>query len=197
MQGFLRFAKEEDAQAILDIYRPYILNTAVTFEEEVPSIAAFQRRMRGIQEECPYLVYQAGEEIAGYAYANRNKARPAYRWNAELSVYIADRYIGKRLGRRLYGALIEISRLQGLINLYGVVTVPNRGSEALHEALGFQRVGLHEKTGYRMGEWRDLAWFEKKIGAQENPPKDFIPIGKIPAEKLEQILKKYSEQNEE
>ena len=196
MKGFLRFAEQGDAEAILDIYAPYIRGTAVTFEESVPSIEEFRERICRIQEECPYLVYQMGNEIAGYAYANRNKARPAYRWNAELSVYIADAYIGRRLGRALYGALIEICTLQGLKNLYGIVTVPNPGSEALHEAMGFERVGLHRKTGYRMGKWRDLAWFEKKIGVMEESPQDFIPIDKIPQERLEEILQRYSQQNQ-
>ena len=131
----LRFAAEKDCRSLLAIYAQYI-DTAVTFECWLPSEEEFTGRIRAITSNYPYLVCEDQGRIAGYAYAHRQMEREAYQWNAELSIYLDRAYTARGIGRRLYGALMELLRLQGVKNVYGGVTLPNAGSEGLHRALG-------------------------------------------------------------
>lgn len=108
-----------------------------------------------------------------------------------LSVYLDRSCTSRGLGRRLYGALIDILRLQGIRTVYGCVTVPNEKSEGLHQALGFRRLGTYRSTGYKCGAWRDVAWFEKPIAPYDQNPEPIRPVGDIPAEALAAILKRY------
>lgn len=135
-----RFAAPADSAALLKIYGEY-LDTPITFECALPSEAEFAGRIAAIGREYPYLVCLEKGRIVGYAYAHRQAERAAYQWNAELSVYLDRSCTSRGLGRRLYGALIDILRLQGIRTVYGCVTVPNEKSEGLHQALGFPAAG--------------------------------------------------------
>lgn len=146
----LRQACPEDAEAVLEIYAPYIKNTNITFEYEVPSLSAFRERMEGIMEGYPYLVCEIDGVMAGYAYAHRYKERAAYQWDAELSVYLREEYAHRGIGRAFYTALMEILKEQNVRNVYGIVTSPNPPSEALHAAMGFRLFGVSQKT--------DISW---------------------------------------
>lgn len=184
----IRFAREKDACALLQIYAPYVRDTAVTFEYEVPTEEEFRERIHSVLMEYPYLVCESDGEIAGYAYAHRQMERAAYQWNAELSVYISDHFQHSGIGKAFYGALLEILRLQNVQNAYGGVTAPNPGSERLHEELGFRQLGIYHRTGYKCGSWHDVVWFEKEIGEHEKPSLPFLPIGKLDRKELTRIL---------
>lgn len=160
----IRMAELKDAQAILDIYAPYILETNITFEYEVPSLADFKVRMQKIMQKYPYLAAVRNGRIVGYAYAHEHKERAAYGWNVELSVYVRMGEMGQGIGTMLYGRLFELLKRQNVQNLYACVTLPNEPSERLHRALGFALVGRFHQTGYKFGKWHDVGWFEKKIG---------------------------------
>ena len=126
----LRFVTPQDCPALLDIYAQYI-DTGVTFEYDLPTREEFTARISGICRDYPYLVCQEGDRVLGYAYAHRVWERAAYQWNAELSVYLAPDAVGKGLGKKLYAALEDLLRLQGVLTVYGLVTLPNppaRGS---------------------------------------------------------------------
>lgn len=187
----IRLARESDAAEILAVYAPYIRNTAVTFECEVPSPEEFRNRIRNISADYPYLVCVSDGIIVGYAYAHRQMERSAYRWNAELSVYLDGTYHRRGIGKALYGALLEILRLQNVQNVYGGVTVPNAPSEALHGHFGFTRLGTYHDTGYKCGAWHDVAWFEKSIGSHGSAPKEFVSIRELNPSAVAQILQKY------
>jgi len=184
----LRLACEADAESILALYAPYIKNTAVTFECEVPSLDEFRDRIKLISYDYPYVVCESDGKIIGYAYAHRQKERAAYQWNAELSVYVDPAGWGCGTGKILYGALIEILKLQKVRNVYGVVTFPNKNSEKLHEHFGFKMMGIYCKTGYKCGRWHDVACFEKNIALDYLEPQPFIPISKIDADSVRKIL---------
>lgn len=188
-----RFAQEADAGEILAIYEPYIKNTAITFECETPSVEDFKSRIRAIASDYPYIVCVRDGKIFGYAYAHRQMERAAYQWNAELSVYINQTCLRRGMGKALYGALIEILRLQNVRNVYGGVTVPNESSEKLHAYFGFKKLGVYHSTGYKCGAWHDVAWFEKAIGNGRPVPEPFIPIYAIDRDALTQILSRYNE----
>ena len=175
MSARIRFADPaRDAAGILAVYAPYIRETAVTFETEVPAPDAFTARVAGICADFPYLVLEADGELAGYAYAHRQAERAAYAWNAELSIYLAGKWRGKGLGAPLYRLLERLLAMQGYVNLYGVITASNRGSIAMHEKLGYRQIGLHEKTGWKFGQWHDVAWLYKRVG--EGEPGTILPL---------------------
>ena len=182
-----RFAEEADAPALLAIYGQYI-DTPITFECALPSVESFTERIRSIRSAYPYIVCEEDGRIWGYAYAHRQAERAAYQWNAELSVYLDRDHTGRGLGKRLYAALMELLRLQGVRTVYALVTVPNEKSEALHRAMGFRHMGTQRSTGYKDGAWRDVAWFEKQIAPYDPDPAPLAPIGQVPLERLAEIL---------
>ena len=174
----LRFADARDAAACLDIYAQYI-DTSITFETALPSEAEFAARIRSYGAVYPWLAAEEDGRLLAYAYAHRAQERAAYDWNAELSVYVSRDAARAGLGTRLYRALLELLRQQGVRTAYGVVTMPNDASAALHRKLGFRQLGIYHNTGYKSGSWRDVVWFEKHIGSFEGVPEPVRPIGQI------------------
>lgn len=190
-KAIFRFAKKEDAREILNIYRYYIENTTITFEYDVPTVEEFEKRIEGIIDEYPYIVCVVNGKIVAYAYAHKVWERAAYQWDAELSVYTDKDYIGNSFGKKMYNILIEILRLQNVINVYGCVTFPNENSEKLHNFLGFKKNGIFTKAGYKFGKWLDVMWFEKSILEHVLEPKPVKKIIEIENYKKDEILKKY------
>ena len=137
----IRLVQEADAEEILSIYEPYIKETAITFECEMPSLGEFRNRIQEISVDYPYIVCLSNGKIIGYAYAHRQMERAAYQWNVELSVYIDKSHLRCGMGKTLYSALIEILKLQNVRNVYGGVTSPNENSERLHEYFGLKSWG--------------------------------------------------------
>ncbi len=189
--GEIRFAVAADAAALLGIYGQYI-DTPITFECALPSEEAFRRRVAEYGAACPYLVWEEDGRILGYAYAHRLGERAAYQWSAELSIYLGRDSTGRGLGRRLYGALMELLWLQGVRTAYGCVTLPNAGSEGLHAAMGFRLTGTWHRAGFKCGAWRDVGWFEKTIAPYDPSPAPVRPIGGVPAAAAAEILERYS-----
>lgn len=183
----IRFARTEDSDFLLKIYEQYI-DSAITFECALPTRRQFAQRISGIAETYPYLVCEEAGRILGYAYAHRQMEREAYQWNAELSVYLDRSAVSNGVGKALYGALIDLLRLQGIRTVYGLVTVPNEKSERLHLSLGFRRMGTCRSTGYKCGAWQDVAWFEKQIAPYLPEPAPVLPVGQIAKENVEAVL---------
>lgn len=175
----IRRATLEDAAAILGIYETYITNTAVTFEIEVPSLAAFRERMEKIMIQFPWLVCVIDGEIAGYAYASKHGERAAYRWSADLSVYINERFHRKHIASELYDEVIRLLQKQGYYTVYAGVSTPNPKSEAFHDAYGFRNLGEFKNVGYKLGKWLGVTWYELPIAEYKVNPEEPVPIGKI------------------
>jgi len=190
-----RFVKESDAKDILAIYEPYVKETAITYECEMPSLEEFKKRISDISADYPYIVCVFDEKIVGYAYAHRQMERDAYQWNAELSVYIDNKYFRHGIGRKLYCILIEMLVLQNVKNVYGGVTSPNANSEGLHESMGFVKLGTYHSTGYKCGAWHDVSWFEKQIGDYSDKPESFKSIKLSDKSKLNEILENMNKVN--
>ena len=169
----IRKVTEADAQA-LDIYAPYVV-TPITFENEVPTVEEFARRIREIAAFYPYLVCEVEGRIVGYAYAHRQMERAAYQWNAELSVYIDEAFAGRGIGKQLYTRLIELLKRQHVKTLYALITLPNEASIALHRSFGFQEVGVWRQTGYKCGRWHDVMWMDLHIASMEGEPEALEP----------------------
>jgi len=184
----LCLAKVEDCSDILDIYAPYVEETAITFEYSVPSLEEYKDRLTKIIGKYPFILCKINGETVGFAYANRQKERSAYQWNAELSIYVKMGFYQKGIGTALYNALIRILTQQNIKNIYGCVTIPNEKSEKLHAHFGFKSLGIYHKTGYKFDRWYDVVWFEKYLGEHTVPPKPFIPIDKIDSEFIQHVF---------
>ena len=168
MEG-IRFARLEDAKALVDIYNPYIKETTITYEYDELSEEAFCRRMQSIMEKFPYLVYEIDGVIVGYAYASPHLERAAFGWDCEVTVYLSPTYQNRGIASRLYEKLIGIVKEMGYVNIYSLIDYPNAGSEALHYKFGFEKLGIYEKTAFKFGKWLDLLVLQKRVGTDEKP----------------------------
>lgn len=159
----IRMARESDVGEILEIYGPYITSTAITFEYEIPSEAAFCERFRDITSRGPWLVAEEGGHLLGYAYLDRAFVRAAYAWAADLSVYLRPEARGRGLGRAFYTLLERMAALQGYQVLYGLVTTDNAPSCRFHEAMGYRLRCCMPDCGYKLGRWHGVNWYEKRL----------------------------------
>lgn len=172
----LRIARPEDAAEIREIYAPSVLTTTTSFEVEVPTVATMEQRIVHTLAFYPWLVYAPAEGVMGYVYASQYRSRRAYQWSVDVSVYIHEQGQRRGLGRALYTALFATLRLQGFYNAYAGATQPNPGSVGLHEAMGFERVGLYREVGYKFGAWRDVLWMSLPLQPKPPQPNDPIPF---------------------
>ena len=173
----IRMAEPDDAFTLLGIYEPYVENTCITFEYQVPSQEEFTKRIRETLKKYPYLAAEQNGEIVGYAYASPFKGRPAYDWAVETTVYLKENAKGKGIGRQLYTALEDILRKQNITNANACITYPNPESMGFHEKMGYRIVGHFSKCGYKDGLWRDVVWMEKFLQEHLEKPKAVIPVG--------------------
>ena len=165
----IRPAKLKDAEAILAIYAPYVEETTITFETQVPSLEAFQVRMAAIMEKFPYLVAEADGQILGYAYAHTYYARDAYDWTLELSIYVDRNRRQAGIGQALYDVLEEKLSKQNVVNLLACISLPNEASICFHKKQGFEQIGHFKKVGFKFGQWRDIVWMQKRLIDVEVP----------------------------
>jgi phosphinothricin acetyltransferase len=189
----IRLVQEADSERILEIYRPYIEKTAISFELEVPSQEEFRERVRDITQEYPYLVYLQDGSIAAFAYAHKHMERAAYQWNATLSVYVDGAYQRQGIGKQLYACLMEMLMLQNIHNVYGIVKTPNPNSERLHESFGFQRIGIFHQSGYKFDAWHDVTWFEKSLCTHAPSPQPFVPIEEVDPQAIDVVLSQFNQ----
>lgn len=172
----IRLAREADAASIAAIYAPFVERTATTFETVPPGENDMARRIAETTVSYPWLVCEVADRVVGYAYATEHRVRRAYRWSVDAAVYVDSDYHRRGIGTGLYTSLFSILRAQGFVNAYAGITLPNDGSVALHEALGFTPVGVYARVGYKHGEWRDVGWWHLALlphTASPPEPRDF------------------------
>lgn len=160
-----------DAGACAAIYAPHVEGSPVSFEERAPDTAEMAARIERYGASHAWLVAERGGEVVGYAYGTAFNERPAYRWSAGVSVYVAESTRGQGVGRALYEALFERLRERGFRMACAGITLPNEASVGLHEALGFKRTGVNREIGWKEGAWRDVGWFQMELA----PPPDGPP----------------------
>jgi len=163
--GKIRAATLDDAGAILRIYAPYVEKTAVSFEVDVPSVDEFAGRISEITRRYPWLVFEGQQGIVGYAYGSRHRAREAYRFTTETSVYVDSRYHGAGIGRALYEQLLGELTVRGYRLALAGIALPNAASVRLHESLGFEPVGIFRRIGFKFDRWHDTGWWQKPLGS--------------------------------
>lgn len=175
----IRTVTPADASQLLYIYAPYIENTSITFEYEVPTVEAFAERIRHTLEKYPYLAAEENGILAGYAYASAFKERDAYNWSAETSIYVREGMSRKGIGKALYTALEEILTKQHICNLCACIAYPNPTSIAFHESFGYKTVAHFHASGFKQDAWNDMIWMEKELCPHTVPPKPFIPFPEL------------------
>lgn len=184
----LRRAQVGDAAALLEIYRPYVERTAISFEFTAPDEAEFAARIAGISAQYPYLVCECGGRPVGYAYAHRHMDRAAYDWNVETTIYLAEDARGLGLGAPLYRALLAALRMQNIRAAYACITRSNGRSVRLHEKLGFETVGVFENAGYKAGRWHDVVWMRLALGDFPEQPGAVLPFSTLDTAQVEALL---------
>lgn len=158
-------AKTEDAAEILGIYRPYVLNTAISFELEVPSVEEIAHRINQYSINYPFLVATLEGQMVGYAYAGPFSPRKAYQYSSEISVYIAEAAKGLGVGSRLYQSLEDELKARGIVQVISCITASNLNSLAFFEKRDFIKAGQIPNIGYKFDQWHDVVWMMKTINS--------------------------------
>jgi phosphinothricin acetyltransferase len=160
----IRDATSSDAAACAAIYEPYVRGTAITFETEAPDAAAFAERIAAAQVRHAWLVAEQDGEVVGYAYAGPIRARAAYAWSVETTVYLRQGLRRSGTGRALMEALLTRLSGLGMRRAFAGVALPNEASIGLHHALGFRDAGVWERVGFKLDAWWDVAWLQRDLG---------------------------------
>ena len=174
----IRAATVDDAESLLNIYGYYVENSSLSFEYSVPSVEEFKKRIKDTLRFYPYLVVQTHDgEVIGYAYASALNTRPAYSWNAVLSIYLNKDRRRAGIGRQLYTKMEEILKAQGFVKSIVHLTLPvdeysDYNSKQFHEHMGFELVGQLDNTGYKFGRWYSIIYMDKQIAT----PLDNMPM---------------------
>jgi L-amino acid N-acyltransferase YncA len=167
-----------DAAVCAAIYAPYVRESVVSFEEAVPTAEELAARIARIAATHPWLVSERDGQVAGFAYGAPHRDRAAYRWAADVSVYVDPGHHRRGIGRELYEALLARLRVQRIQVACAGITLPNAGSVGLHESLGFEPVGIYRGIGWKAGAWRDVGWWQLRLlplTDGEKPPPEPLP----------------------
>ena len=178
----IRLANDTDADAIASIYRPIVEQTSISFETVAPDRYEMARRIVETLRHYPWLVCEGDGHVIGYAYAARHRVRAAYQWSVDTSVYTDRPYRRLGVGRGLYLSLFGILAAQGYFNAYAGIALPNDSSVALHESMGFEPLGVYRRVGYKLGEWRDVGWWQLNIREHEATPNE--PLGLMAVQRV-------------
>ena len=171
----IRSATGEDAAAILDIYAPIVRHTALSFETEPPAVDEMRARIEQTLAELPWLVSLDERDVVnGYAYASRHRERAAYRWTVDTTIYVRQGSREQGIGRRLVDELLKQLVQRGYRQAFARVVLPNEPGIRLHQALGFEPVGVFRNAGFKNGAWRDVSWWQRQL--QDLPPQPAEPV---------------------
>ena len=184
----IRLANKRDAAQILDIYRPYIENTSISFETVVPFVEEMEARIERVLANNPWLIFEESNIILGYAYASKHRERAAYKWAVDVSAYVRQDWRGKGIGKMLYTALLSVLRLQGYCNAYAGICLPNESSVGIHEYFGFKKIAHYNKIGYKFRQWHDVGWWELFLEQHNSEPSEPLPLGNIELDKIFRVL---------
>ena len=172
----VRSAESSDAAAVARIYAPYVQETPVSFETDPPSAAAMAGRISGTIETHPWLVAERDGHIVGYAYAGKHSQRPAYRWTADVTVYVDGKVRRSGVGRALYFVLLGTLRRQGFRSAFAEIVLPNPDSIRLHEETGFRPIGVHQDIGFKLGRWHDIGYWRLGLSVDATAPREPVPF---------------------
>lgn len=169
----IRQALPEDVPAICDIYNHYVVSTIITFEEKAVSHAEMARRISDTTAHFPWLVTESDGSIVGYTCATHWKLRSAFRFTVESAIYLGPGSTGRGTGHEMYKALIAQLRKRGIHSVIGGIALPNPASIALHERLGFRKIGHFPEVGWKLGTWIDVGYWELALNMDKRPNEEY------------------------
>jgi L-amino acid N-acyltransferase YncA len=171
MALLIRLATAQDAARIAAIYRPYVEDSRISFEEHAPDGDEMARRMRGDGPgRHPWFVAEEDDRLLGYAASSPFRTRPAYRWTVETGIYLAGDAHGRGIGHALLSTLLDLLERQRYVAAIGAIALPNEPSVALHEKLGFTHTGTYRGVGFKFGEWMDVGLWQKELAPRSDDP---------------------------
>ena len=159
----IRPAAVTDAAAMHAIYAPIVETTAISFEDVPPTVSEMAERIETTVQSYPYLVAENAGGVVGFAYASPHRARAAYRWSADVTIYVGEHARGHGVGRALYEKLLPALAESGFHAAFAGIALPNPGSIALHEAMGFTLIGVYREVGFKLGRWHDVGWWQRLL----------------------------------
>ncbi len=168
-----------DAAACAAIYAPFVESSATSFEEVAPDAAEFARRIERLAGSHAFLVVEDERGVSGFAYGSPHRERAAYRWTAEVSIYLGGRARGRGVGRAVYGELLGLLEAQGVCLALAGIALPNPSSVALHKACGFEPVGVYRGVGFKAGTWHDVGWWQRRLRPDDEPPAELGPQARL------------------
>ena len=175
MTIIIRVVTSNDAAPIQAIYAPIVESSAISFEDSAPTVQEMQQRIEATLKMYPYLVAECDDHVIAYAFAGQHRARAAYRWSVDTTVYVDEAARRSGIGRMLYQELLAILEAQGFHAAFAGIAMPNAASIGLHESAGFEFVGLYKEVGFKHGRWHDVGWWRRTLACQQ-PPIDPIPF---------------------
>lgn len=167
----IRLATTADAGTIARIYAPFVAASPTSFETDPPDANEIARRIIDTLVSHPWLVYDEAGVVGGYAYATKHRVRAAYQWSVEVSAYVDGSFRRRRIAQALYTSLFRILALQGYVNAYAGITLPNAASVGLHESVGFEPVGVYRRIGFKHGAWHDVGWWQRAVAPHDDSPR--------------------------
>ncbi|MGI8578675.1 MAG: arsinothricin resistance N-acetyltransferase ArsN1 family B [Nocardioidaceae bacterium] len=168
-EGRIRAATPTDAEAIRALYAPIVAETVASFEVSPPDADEIGRRISA-RPRLPWLVAEVAGAVVGFSYCSPHRQRHAYRWSADCSAYVGSGHQRQGLGRLLYQRLFSEMRGLGYVSVFAGIALPNAPSVALHEAVGFEPVGVFRNVGYKHGSWHDVGWWQRSLVDPPNAP---------------------------
>jgi L-amino acid N-acyltransferase YncA len=165
----VREASSQDAAGCLAIYRPYVENSAVSWELDVPTIDEMAQRITAAANTHAWLVLESGDQTIGFAYAHAFNLHPAFQWSVQTGLYVADDHHRGGGGRMLYTQLLSRLGERGYRRAFAAITEPNEASNAFHRSMGFQDVGLYRRVEWKLGSWHDVAWMQVDLPGSADP----------------------------
>jgi L-amino acid N-acyltransferase YncA len=174
--SLVRPASSADAAACVAVYRPYVENTAISWEIEVPAVSEMAARIAAARENHEWLVLERAAQVIGFAYAHRLNHLETYRWSAEIGIYVDLERRRAGGGRLLYTQLLRRLTERGYRQAFAGITQPNEASNDFHRSFGFREVGLYRRVEWKHDSWHDVAWMQLDLlgDAEQNEPPGLI-----------------------